>query len=199
MTTVNNYAFGRYDDGEVWIQTEPRQLATNNGKVYLTVGELHALLACAEERSEFEATHIGFSGTRNRITDEQQTALRQIFYEIDQSTRLRFVPVLHHGDCINADAFAHEMARERSWEITIHPPTDHKARAFCQGYTRIRPQAPYMVRNQAIVDAVDRLIAAPSVPEILRSGTWATVRRARRRGIPITIIWPSGQITEEQS
>jgi hypothetical protein len=141
--------------------------------------------------------HIGFTGTRSKITNEQQTALRQIFYEIDQLTQ-RFVPVLHHGDCIGADAWAHELAREKDWEITIHPPTDNKARAFCQGYTRINPPASYMERNQAIVDAADQLIAVLDGPERPRSGTWATVRRAQQRGIPITMVWPSGQTTEER-
>jgi hypothetical protein len=89
MTTVNNYAFGRYDDGEVWIQTEPRQLVANNGKVYLTIKELRELLACADgqcggwrhpqnEAKGEEINHIGFTGTRSKITNEQQMALRQI-------------------------------------------------------------------------------------------------------------------------
>jgi hypothetical protein len=45
MDTVNNYKFGVYDDNEVYIQTEPRQLEANNGKVFLTVRELLRLLA----------------------------------------------------------------------------------------------------------------------------------------------------------
>jgi len=43
--TVNNYKFGVYDDNEVYIQTEPRQLEANSGKVFLTVRELLRLLA----------------------------------------------------------------------------------------------------------------------------------------------------------
>ena len=47
---VNNYECGVYDDGEVYIQTEPRQLEANGGKVYLTVLELRRLLALVERR-----------------------------------------------------------------------------------------------------------------------------------------------------
>jgi hypothetical protein len=50
--TVNNYEFGLYDDGEVWIQTEPRQLEAASGKVFLTVRELRDLLALASNGRE---------------------------------------------------------------------------------------------------------------------------------------------------
>ena len=41
---VNNYEAGVYQEGEVYIQTEPKQLEINKGKVYLTVLELRKLL-----------------------------------------------------------------------------------------------------------------------------------------------------------
>lgn len=44
---------------------------------------------------------------------------------------------------------------------------------------------PPLVRDQDIVNAVDILVAAPLTDhEIIRSGTWTTVRYARRKGIP---------------
>ena len=54
--TVNNYDFGLYQDGEVFIQTTPEQLAANNGKVYLTVRELVRLLALAKDHKEHFVT-----------------------------------------------------------------------------------------------------------------------------------------------
>jgi hypothetical protein len=51
-TTVNNYEFGVYQPGEIYIQTEPRQLEANGGKVYLTVRELKRLLTIAEKEEE---------------------------------------------------------------------------------------------------------------------------------------------------
>jgi hypothetical protein len=45
---ANNYECGIYDDGEIYIQTEPRQMEANNGRVYLTAGELRRLLTLAE-------------------------------------------------------------------------------------------------------------------------------------------------------
>jgi hypothetical protein len=44
-----------------------------------------------------------------------------------------------------------------------------------------------------IVVESELLIATPKeVKEQLRSGTWATVRRARKVGIPIILITPDG-------
>lgn len=52
-------------------------------------------------------------------------------------------------------------------------------------------------RNRVIVDGCDLLIAAPKGPEERRSGTWATVRHARKKGKPIVIVWPNGTTSKE--
>lgn len=47
----------------------------------------------------------------------------------------------------------------------------------------------YMKRNDALVAHADVLLAFPAFPgERRRSGTWATVRRARALGIPVHIF-----------
>jgi hypothetical protein len=81
---------------------------------------------------------------------------------------------------------------------------DAKLRAWCGGDVVLEP-LPYLTRNQHIVKAVETfpvrlLIAAPhQVEEVTRSGTWSTIRYARRSrvGIPIAIVQPDGTITEE--
>lgn len=50
--TVNNYKCGIYQNGEVFIETEPRQLEANLGRVYLTIVELRKLLELAEASYE---------------------------------------------------------------------------------------------------------------------------------------------------
>jgi len=50
--TVNNYQYGLYQEGEVWIQTEPDQMRANSGMVYLTQGELNKLLNLIRENLE---------------------------------------------------------------------------------------------------------------------------------------------------
>lgn len=50
------------------------------------------------------------------------------------------------------------------------------------------PGGSYMERNDALVEHADLLIAFPRTEhEVLRSGTWATVRRARKRGVEVRL------------
>jgi hypothetical protein len=120
------------------------------------------------------------------MTPGQSEAVRELL------ARLKLTE-LHHGDCVGADAEAHEIARSLGAVVIVHPPIDVSRRAFCSA-DKLLPPAPYLERNQAIVDSVRILVAAPAQEkEILRSGTWATVRYARRCGVPVTIVPPSGE------
>lgn len=73
-------------------------------------------------------------------------------------------------------------------------------RAFCYRRKGVggelpieREPGPYLWRNHQIVDATSALIAAPfGFEEELRSGTWATVRYARKLGRPVRFFWPDG-------
>lgn len=58
------------------------------------------------------------------------------------------------------------------------------------------PDEP-LARNRTIVRRGDRLLAFPATEEEeLRSGTWMTVRFARKLGRPVTIVTPSGKVVE---
>jgi hypothetical protein len=79
--------------------------------------------------------------------------------------------------------------------VHIHPPRYPKKRAFCDGAAAVRPALDYLDRNHAIVDAVHALIAAPKgSKEERRSGTWATVRYARKDRKPIDLVTPDGRV-----
>ena len=115
----------------------------------------------------------------------------------------------HHGDCIGADAQAHEIVFElrqtKLFEVrrVLHPPEDPKKRAFksisdITGDVILEP-LPYLVRNFNIVKATDVLIACPSqYNSVLRSGTWTTVRRARELRRTRYIIYPNGRVDHEE-
>lgn len=45
---VNNFSAHQYDEGEVVIYLNPRQLVATDNKVYLTIRELKSLLELAE-------------------------------------------------------------------------------------------------------------------------------------------------------
>lgn len=98
----------------------------------------------------------------------------------------------HHGDCIGADAEFHALIDRNFSLIVLHPPNNPIKRAFAGGDI-IWAEKPYLRRNKDIVRCSNVLIAAPfEYEEILRSGTWSTVRYARRQNIPRIIIFPDG-------
>lgn len=123
-----------------------------------------------------------FTGTRNGMSPQQWSTVHRLLAQ--------GVKVLHHGDAIGADAQAHETARHLGIFIVVHPPTNPRYRAFCIGDVVLEP-ADYGVRDRDLVDEGDFLIAGPFMPtEERRSGTWQTVRYARKIGRRIIIVDP---------
>lgn len=128
---------------------------------------------------------VGFTGTQIGMNARQQAELTE------QLTLLRATE-FHHGDCVGADEEAHHLVRARfpSIKIICHPPTNPLKRAGCtsDGY---REPKEYLDRNRDIVDETDYLIAAPATrTEKRRSGTWYTVRYARKLNRDHKILRP---------
>jgi hypothetical protein len=102
----------------------------------------------------------------------------------------------HHGDCIGSDDEAHTMVRtlpRMLHLIHLHPPIDNSYRAHCTGDLSEDP-LPYIDRNHVIVHMTDFMIATPEGDEVLRSGTWATIRYAYKAGKNVYLIDSKGQI-----
>jgi hypothetical protein len=148
--------------------------------------------------------HVGFTGTREGLSPRQRVRLTMML------TFAKAGPgVLHHGDCVGADAEAHELALRCGWQVVVHPPIEAKLRAWCgiekclicgpnprpgctfcngEGAVESDPQritildpADYLVRDRAIVDACEFLVAAPK-SEAREGGTWYTVGYAEQVG-----------------
>lgn len=131
---------------------------------------------------------VGFTGTQRGMTAAQRT----IFTGSLLLAKIGIDPEFHHGDCIGADAEAHSIAMKLGFIIHLHPPLDPKKRAFCPAPHEMEPR-PYLDRNHDIVDATRLLIATPGeAVEQLRSGTWATIRYARKQRRTVIIIGPCG-------
>lgn len=132
---------------------------------------------------------IGFTGTQDGMTARQQKSLRIILACLFEPESW-----FSHGDCIGADEQAHHIAKQIGYKIDIHPPKDPKKRAFCSGEDISHEPKDYLDRNKYIVDGIvdgGVLIATPKTKrEELRSGTWSTVRYARRREASIWILNP---------
>jgi len=136
-------------------------------------------------KSKSSGVILGFTGTRSSLTPWQKRKMREIISHPS-------IELLHHGDCVGADAYAHKIALEAGKTIVIHPPTNPKYRAWCMGIDVLwLPEKPYLVRDKDIVMACDILLAVPKGPEVMRgSGTWATIRMARKAKKRIRRLMP---------
>lgn len=138
--------------------------------------------------------NVGFTGTQDGTTSEQHATLCWLVRELE-------ITEWHHGCCIGADAESVEVIQ--AWapkaRLVAHPPLNRgkiSRLAIADSPIRRAPK-PYLTRNRDIVLETDVLLACPKGPEELRSGTWATVRYARKQGKRIVIIYPDGTISEE--
>lgn len=132
-------------------------------------------------------TVVGFTGTRREPTIPQRLAITTW---LDRQDRGVFL----HGDCMGCDAFAALRARDLGWHVECYPCTITNMRAFVGGHV-IHDVRPPIVRNHVMVDRAHVLLACPGeTHEVLRSGTWATIRYARKQGVPTVLVLPDGTI-----
>lgn len=129
---------------------------------------------------------LGFTGTRTDVTGTQIIILNALLIE-------KHPTEFHHGDCVGADESAHKLTKHYGAKTICHPPDNDSQRAFTKNDYYHEPY-PYLVRNKHIVDSCDEMIAMPGGPEMVRSGTWSTIRYAGKRGVPVTIIMPNGTV-----
>jgi len=126
---------------------------------------------------------VGFTGTQQGMSQRQKEGFTRLILSLKM---IEF----HHGDCIGADSEAHDIVRNmnRNTEIVIHPPSNSSKRGFKKG-DLVRKELPYLERNMLIVQETRLLVTTPfSLQEELRSGTWATIRYARKMGKPVLIL-----------
>jgi len=131
----------------------------------------------------------GMTGTQYGLTTAQFDAAVELVSSLTGD--------FHHGDCIGADLSLAEIATELKLNVIAHPPEKSDKRAFHKSHAILDP-LPYLERDYKIVDAVDLMFAFPKgFNEERRSGTWTTIRYARKRKKPLVIVWPDGTMTSE--
>ena len=132
--------------------------------------------------------HLGVTGSREPL---KQQAIQQIL-PVLRFFRDQGYGWMHNGDCMNADHLLACAWRLLGGKIHLHPPSAPGYRAWFDADETEIPME-YMKRNQSIVDASACLLAMPKdMHETMRSGTWATVRRALKSRISVYVIWPDG-------
>ena len=132
---------------------------------------------------------IGFTGTQQGMTHWQCDAVLQLLSELKPSK-------VGHGDCIGSDQQFHQMVKWGFPHIFIygHPPKNPSKRAFCH-FDYLYPEKDYLDRNKDIAEKYDIIIATPKEDEeVLRSGTWSTVRYAKKLGKKVYIVKQDGSV-----
>lgn len=132
---------------------------------------------------------VGITGTRRLLTIHQVTWLHD---------QMKYAHASHHGACMGADSISHTLALRREIPITVHPPVDLRYADLSTlvnlpGVT-VLDKKPYLERNRDIANACEVLLALPDGPERVRSGTWSTIRYARKIGRRGWICFPDGSI-----
>jgi hypothetical protein len=138
---------------------------------------------------------LGFTGTRENLTDAQIGWLFQRLEDADQ-------PTVHHGACVGADQTVHAAALDTALKVHVWPPTNMKLVATeCltpHPWVIVHPRMPYFNRNREIVNAAQQLVALPKHEEqpgpMNWGGTWYTVDFAQRMNKRVTICYPSGRV-----
>jgi hypothetical protein len=131
---------------------------------------------------------VSFTGTREGMSAWQKQQLVKFLEEHRNQ-----VALFAHGACSGADVEAHYMVRDvcgSSTFIAVFPSTA-KTRVHVQGADYVADPKPPLERDRDIVDCgCDLLLAAPlQMSEVLRSGTWSTIRYARKKHVPVQVMW----------
>lgn len=135
---------------------------------------------------------IGFTGTRKGMTQQQ-------FLTFQRVTESWYITEFHHGACVGADEQAVTAISNviPSKCIFAHPPADGKllSRVALGLSANVHEPMPYLQRDREIVRDSWILLSTPETfEEVLRSGTWTTMRYAKAARHPVFNIQPNGLI-----
>lgn len=151
-----------------------------------------ATLTLKKVLTEFFEEEWGFTGTRAGMTLRQGAVMRE-------ALKIGKPAIIRHGASYGADFEFHAMWREELPKrfADVWPCQLSRAKLFDgQNNVAVNPLMPPLQRNEEIVKRSKFLLAAPHREmEEQRSGTWATIRCARRLKVPILIVWPRGILT----
>lgn len=139
---------------------------------------------------------VGFTGTRKGMTSAQRSAVEQWVLSHQKWSALA------HGACVGADEDAAQIFYDDRGMFGPKPIfacpstiTGLTSKAALTLSDEVLPARPPLERNHNIVNMADVLLACPKgTGEERRSGTWATIRYARRLKRPVVIVWPNGEL-----
>lgn len=131
---------------------------------------------------------VGFIGTRHGMNDVQKKEFKKLIMAKEFEE-------FHHGMCEGSDEQAHHLVEDKGKiDIVGHPPVATQTYAPVVCHSMMEPDS-FSKRNHYIVDATDILVATPDSKERAGSGTWKTIRYARKKCKRIYIIHSSGRVS----
>jgi hypothetical protein len=144
-----------------------------------------------EELKRAQVETVGFTGTRKGMTNEQRVSVALLIIKLHPST-------IHHGCCIGADEQFDKLCKSYIGNVSIirvgHPSDIIKYTMDISDIEHLMPIKPPLERNKNIVLLSNVLIACPDgFEEKIRSGTWSTVRYAKKQNKKIHIVFPDGK------
>jgi len=132
---------------------------------------------------------VTVTGSSAGINPLQREALR---------AHLMGASLVRHGVCVGVDEVAHWIAYTAGVPIEGHPgltkggEVKHRARINEGTFSKLWPEEWFLDRNGIMVEHSTEVVAVVRSPIWYRSGEWATVTRALRRGLPVVLIPPDG-------
>jgi len=138
---------------------------------------------------------IGFTGSRHGMSASARAKVQALFmihWTINSANTLR------HGDCTGSDEEAFKIAKALGFLTYAYPASNVSERWLAKTKSDlVMVPLPALERNTIIVSESTILIATvqgfTSNQAQMRSGTWATVRYAKKEGIPFWLVNPLGQ------
>jgi hypothetical protein len=127
---------------------------------------------------------VGFTGTHKGAAAPQLASAKEKLKSLKENGFDEF----HHGMCIGADEQVAKIAKELGFKVVGHPglakdPTNMLYRSEWDGNDEIREAKDFIKRDHDIVDETEVMLATPKgYAEEARSGTWTTVRYAKKQG-----------------
>lgn len=136
---------------------------------------------------------IGITANPNGLTSEQELKVVNLLTQHFIAGKRE----VHHGCCVGGDVQVAKWAKKIGYRLVAHPPLNASlvSNEAIEISDEVLPELEYLEQNKRIVEASSLLIALPGTPEeVVRSGTWATLRYARSRRMPRIIVLPDGKM-----
>lgn len=135
---------------------------------------------------------VSFTGTRLGCKTTQLHEVKKFLEELRGK-----VAAFHNGACHGADRELFYLCMDVMPQVpTFFHPSGSEQYDWALREAPVKSQVaniqPPLVRNRIMVDACDWLIACPGGREVLRSGTWSTVRYAIKSRKSHSIFHPDG-------